>query len=450
MVQLAEINEVTLLFESLTDESKNLIDTFSNIGVKVNAVCIEDDGFLPRGVVSPFGYFMGDFPENGKPVYFNQVPIPPFWEISGNGSQGKICDLTTEHATMYYTKTDNTRLVKIVDWTGLNGKTRVSEHYNQQGCIFCRTLFNVNGQKYARTFYSAEGKEVVYENFVTGDFLVNWNGKDYILKDKTEFVKFFFKCTGLDETNIIFNSLSHPFFVSESLPQNGHTDVLFWNEPIYDELPGNMKGILNGTATRAKKIYVQRHEAYQKMMGLGASPDIVKELGYVYDFARDNEYRANALILTNSDEIERLTEIVEGAPEIRFYIAALTEMSAKLMSMDRYSNVTLFPGVKRHLIASLYEKCDLYLDINHQNEIVDAVHRAFLNNMVILGFENTVHNRNYISPTNIFPPDKWDIFITALKMMSGNENMIDAALDMQMDYALAADAEDYDMNSIFL
>ncbi len=39
--------------------------------------------------------------------------------------------------------------------------------------------------------------------------------------------------------------------------------------------------------------------------------------------------------------------------------------------------MSLYPNVKMSVLDSLFEKCDLYLDINHEGEIVDAVHRAF-------------------------------------------------------------------------
>ena len=453
MGTFSKVGNVTLLFENLSKESTNLVDTFRNIGVNANMVCMEDDGFLPDGVISPYGFFLEEYDSEGviegKPLYFNQVSIPKYWEIEGNGSGAKVMDVKKERARMFFTKTDNTRLVKIVDWYGENGKARLSEHYNKYGRLFCKTVFNSAGQKFSRTFFNRNGEEIIYENFVTTDIMLRWKDKDYIFKGNQEFMKFFFKCSGLEETNIIFNSLSHPFFVSDSLPQNGYSDALFWNEPINGEIPGNMQFILNGNARRAKKIYVQRHESYQKLMELGASPEMVKELGYVYNFTRENEHRPNALIITNSDNIEKLTEIVEAVPNMHFYIAAITEMSSKLMSMDRYKNVSLFPGVKKNVVNILFDKCDLYVDINHEGEVLDAVNRAFLNKMLIIGFDSTVHNKNYVAPTNIFEVGQYGGMIAALNAIIDNPELIDMALKQQMEYALAEDADKYDINGIF-
>lgn len=449
-----KVSDYTLLFDSFSDESKNLFDSFVNSNISVNAVSIEEDGYLPEGVISPFGFFMGDYSKcdkvPGKPLYFNQISIPEYWEITGNNAGGKIMDNNRERGRVFFSKIDNTRLVKIVDWLDEKGVVRVTEHYNKYGALFCKTLFNHKGEKTLRTFYSPEGDEVVYENFVTADYIVKWEGKDYIIHSKSEFMKFFFKCSGLDETHIIFNSLGDIFFVTEALPKNGYNDVLFWNEPIGTEIPGNMQFIFDGHANRVSKVYVQRHEAYENLLSLGAPEKLVAELGYVYGFERENNHSMQALIFTNSDNIEKLEEIVSSVPDIHFHIAALTEMSSKLMATEKYDNVSLYPGVKKSIIEKLLAKCDIYLDINHEAEIADAVHRAFLNNQLILGFDNTLHNRSYISPTNIFSAEEYDALIMVLNAITDNPELIDMALEQQLSFALAEDSEKYDMNSMFL
>ena len=49
------------------------------------------------------------------------------------------------------------------------------------------------------------------ENFVTGDILVRWEDKDWIFRNKTDFIAFFIRCAGLEDTAVYFNSLSYPF-----------------------------------------------------------------------------------------------------------------------------------------------------------------------------------------------------------------------------------------------
>lgn len=231
--------------------------------------------------------------------------------------------------------------------------------------------------------------------------------------------------------------------MSERLPENGKGDVLFWQEPIYDEIPGNMRGILNGTANRASKVMVQRQDSFRKMVNLGAPLDIIRKMGYVYPFIKENRGSREVLICTNSDRIAELDKIVEALPEVHFSIAALTEMSSKLLSMDRYSNVSLYPGVKMKVLDELFMKADFYLDINHESEIVSAVEKAFLHNHLIFAFRETMHNAFYVAQEHVFTTDKANELILVLKSVMGNTALLNEYLTRQKDAAMLETKETY-------
>lgn len=441
-------SKITLLFDTFSDESRNLYESFRNAGIDFTAAVIDDDGFLPESVLSAYGFFL-EYESRGekpyKPRYFNQIDIPEYWRIEGSNTNAKIMNHNKEVAHIFYTEPKHHRNVKVVDWLDDKGVVRLCEHYNKYGDIYCRTIFNKKGQKAARKFYSAQGKEIILENFVTGDIFVSWQDRDWIFRNKTDFVKFFIQCAGLEDTAIYFNSLSYPFFVSQALAQNGYKDILFWHEPVGNEIPGNMQIILKNQATRASTIYVQRRESYEKLINLGASPDIVKELGYVYSFVRENHHRPDILICTNSERIAHINELVQAVPDMHFHIAAITEMSSKLMSVGKYANVSLYPNVKEKVLDRLFEKCDIYMDINYEGEIADAVHRAFLNNQLIIGFEETMHNAYYTADTNTFAQKDYADMAEALNIIIQEPQMIDKAVQMQRDWAVAAGAEDYNI-----
>ncbi|ORP87478.1 accessory Sec system glycosylation chaperone GtfB, partial [Vibrio cholerae] len=69
--------------------------------------------------------------------------------------------------------------------------------------------------------------------------------------------------------------------------------------------------------------------------------------------------------------------LVETLPDFKFHIAAITEMSDKLMQLDQYANVHLYPSINIDRVNELYQLCDIYLDINEGNEILNAVEQAF-------------------------------------------------------------------------
>ena len=69
---------------------------------------------------------------------------------------------------------------------------------------------------------------------------------------------YYLKERGYDNDDIYYNSLSLPLLVSLKLANTGkESDVLFWNEDVGQELPGNMIYLLNNN-TRTKKIIIQK------------------------------------------------------------------------------------------------------------------------------------------------------------------------------------------------
>ena len=105
------------LYDRYSQESRDLHESLVATGLSQLGVVIDADGFLPDGLVSPFTYYLGY--EKGKPLYFNQVPVPAFWEISGNNQSARIEDMTQERAVIHYADGLQARLVKQVDWKDL-------------------------------------------------------------------------------------------------------------------------------------------------------------------------------------------------------------------------------------------------------------------------------------------------------------------------------------------
>lgn len=433
--------KITLLFDTFSEQSQNLYNSFRLADRKFQAVVIEDDGFLPEGILSVYGGLAGyddiKRTEDKRPLYFNQIAVPKYWQIEGNNTSARVLNHEKEVARIFYADPKQKRLVRVVDWLDDQGVVRLSEHYNKYGEIYCHTIFNKKGQKVARKFFSPQGEEKVVENFVTNDFIVSWEGKEIVLHTKTELICFYLRCKGLEQSTIYYNSLSTPFFAAEELPENGYQDILFWNEPIGEEIPGNMQYILQQHAKRCKQIYVQRQDAFDKLMTLGASEKMVKKLGYVYDFVRENNHKAKALICTNSDRIAHINDIVQQVPQMHFSIAAFTEMSSKLMSLGDCPNVSLYPNVKQNTLEQLFEDCDFYLDVNYENEIADAVHQAFLQNQLVVGFEETKHNALYTADTNLFSVNDYQDMIDALNATLQMPQIIDEALKKQRNSALS-------------
>lgn len=447
MDQAVKPCDIVLLFDNYFQESQNLHASFRQAGYECPAVVIEDDGFLPEDVISIYGFFLGDFREApgipGRPRYFNQIPVPEYWEISGTNRMGKVHDLYRERGRIFYAEPKHKRLVKVVDWYDEKHVVRSSDHYNRYGALYARTVFNAKGQKVNRSYFSADGREVIVENYVTGDIILNEGERVYFFQNRTELAVHVMKRAGLIQKRLFFNSLSIPFFVSQRLHSEKKRDILFWQEPVQGEIPGNMQIILQGKASRTAEVLVQKRESYDRLLKLGAPAELVHPLGFIYPFERENLYRPEALICTNSDQIEQCRKLVEALPEMHFHIAAITEMSSKLMRMDSYKNVSLYPGVKTRILDELFASCDYYLDINHEAEIVSAVYRAFQNNQLILAFQETLHNRDYTAAAHIFRAKDAQAMIRKILETMQDAEAMDRHLHIQRAAAYAETKESY-------
>ena len=453
MIELKEQEERVILVAVSTGEDDDtaasvdeLEELASTAGVTVGKVIqnrenVHPGTYLGKGKIEEVKELLWELDATG--IICDDELSPAQLKNLEDALDTKVMDRTRERARIFFTEPTHRRQVKIVDWLDDAGQVRLSEHYNRYGAIFCHTIFNKKGQKALRKFFDVAGREIIMENFVTGDILVRWQDKDWIFRSKTDFIAFFIRCAGLEDTAVYFNSLSYPFFASQALAPNGFRDALFWHEPVGDEIPGNMQIILHDQGTRAKRVFVSRRESYDRLIALGAPSDKVKQLGYIYSFVRENKHRPHILVCTNSENVGHLTELASLMPQMHFHVAAITEMSSKLMSAGQYDNVSLYPNVKMSVLDSLFEKCDFYLDINHEGEIVDAVHRAFLNNMLIVGYEETMHNAYYTADTNTFKESEYADMAEALNLTLAMPHLIDEALAMQKKAAVAADATDY-------
>ena len=439
------LNDTVLLLDNYGEDSRMLHQSFCSSGFTGPVIVIEDDGFFPEDVISVYQYFSGDFQKSsrasGKARYFNQIHIPDYWEISASNSGGKVCDLYRERGRIFYAEPKHKRLVRVVDWMDEKGTVRSSDHYNRYGALYARTFFNKEGKRFCKAYFDGEGRETLLENFVTHDIILNRQGKVYIFKNKEALVLKLLEELGAMGSRIFFNSLSTPLFVSQRMPEGRKEDVLFWQEGAREDIPGNMQLILSGQSRRARTIYVQKRASYEKLVQLGASKKVMSPLGFVYPYSRENTFQNKALICTNSDRIEKCEELIKELPRMHFYIAAITEMSSKLMSLSHYDNVTLYPAARTKVIDQLFDTCDYYLDINHEGEIVSAVKQAFLHNQLILGFRQTLHNKTFIPAEHVF--DSYEGLAAFLKQVMDQKEQIREQIALQKREAMSEEAAAY-------
>jgi hypothetical protein len=91
----------------------------------------------------------------------------------------------------------------------------------------------------------------------------------------------------------------------------------------------------------------------------------------------------------------------------------------------------------------LLKKCDLYLDINYEGEILSALRRAFLNDQLIFAFQETLHGADYTAEAQIYTADDTDRMIADITAVLEDETALWSALGQQHEAALAEDETAY-------
>lgn len=420
------------LFETFNDVSQKLQHSLYLADYRHPTIVMDDNGFLPDDVISPYKFFANykQFKDD-TPTFFNEVNIPPLWEIAGNQNIAEIIDNGKVRGRIFYREHFKNRIVNFVEWFDEKDRLRSVDHYTKEGVKFAQTVYDLEKTPILKTYVNREGKEVIYENFVTKDIVLDWKGQSHFFASKHDFIIFFLNQLDIDISKIIINSLATPFFVlyySDFVKQA----VLFWQENSESHVPGNMELLLDKEHCQTSVIIPDKQEYERIISHIEANYiDSIQSAGYLYNYQRNNKYTKRILNLTNSDDIPYIEELIKLHPEFEFHIGAITEMSSKLLNLEQYSNVVLYPTVTPKTVDRLFKKCDIYLDVNHGGEILNALERAMLNNQLILGYKETIHRPSFVADDNIISMEHYHDLSNILNIIVKNKEQFKERLKQQ-------------------
>ena len=435
------------VFDTYSRESQDLLHSMQESGFTHPTVVLEPNGFLPDGVESPFLYFLGQPKGEKRGRYFNEVPVPDFWEISGDNSSAKVNYYGQEKARIAYHATSYKRIVESVEWLDDKGQVVMIERYNQYGRKIAITTCDAQGHPLVTTYFEGDTERLT-ENHQTGDLILTLEHQPMrIFKNRLDYFVFYLEYRGFNLDGLVYNTLATSFSLSLQLGNKGikGRDVLVWQEPLHDSLPGNMQLILKSPEIRTKKILVPQNATYHRALQLSSQDQHASfgPLGYLYDFKVKDDIRKDTFVLTNSDQIEALTYLVESLPDVTFRVAALTEMSASLLSMVRYPNVVLYQNISQERIQELLKISSIYLDINHYAEVQGIVRKAFEHQQVILAFSHTVHDRTYLAQANIFEQGKEADLVARIKEIYQSVDRYKEAVAQQFSQSSSIDPAEF-------
>lgn len=171
------------LYDYYDQNSRELHHSLQVSGYVTPVVVINDDGFLPKGVASPFAYFCQMEEEtDSPPLFYNQLPVLKWWEIIGTGSHADLADKVQKRAKInHYNFNKYLRFIQSVEWLDLQHKLLFIDHYNQYELFMARTYLNEEGKQYEKHYYNQLGKEIICHNFQTGHITLQSQKNMYFL-----------------------------------------------------------------------------------------------------------------------------------------------------------------------------------------------------------------------------------------------------------------------------
>ncbi|MCC4382406.1 SP_1767 family glycosyltransferase [Limosilactobacillus reuteri] len=129
---------------------------------------------------------------------------------------------------------------------------------------------------------------------------------------------------------------------------------------------------------------------------------------------KDLSFEGDALIFTRVAETENLEELVQKLPNVRFNIAAYTEMAFLLLKLTQYDNVRLFPTIIGKTLDKEINQADVYLDINYGPNANEVVERIVQKNIPIFAFDQTKSPDLNYDNYHVFHDDQIDEMASAI------------------------------------
>lgn len=399
--------------DELGNTEKNILELVDNLGFK-DCKTIETIDLLCN--ISEKNDMLKE-----KELYYAFIDIPQYWSVRADELNGAIYDNKTKKANIYFKNPKEKRMVSRVDWIDRNNTVYRIDYYNKYGYKYCSE--NVKcGNVISREFYDRNGDIKVIEQTVSKTYTTLGTGispRSY--RGFADYLEAYLKSNEIYDENIwltsdeILNKFAGDYgnFKISYLPQNRlNSDLTETNQ--------------TNKAFRILCIEEQQVNWYKE------NSDCKCDRLYLYFENNELKFgKKEAFIITETDQLEYIEQLINDFPEIIFHIAASTIMSDKLTRLDINNNVELYPCITEQKRKELFERCDVYLDINHYRELYNVVNQALINNMLILAFDNTVHSKELYPMENIIDSSNYVKMKETLKNIITNRMIFNEYIDRQ-------------------
>lgn len=127
---------------------------------------------------------------------------------------------------------------------------------------------------------------------------------------------------------------------------------------------------------------------------------------------KDKHYQLNAFVLTATDQLEHIEDLIIHVPNCLFHIAAYTQVSDRIQKLMAYDNVRVYAATTPAIVKMLIEKTQVYLDINHGEKYHETLEQLERRNVPFIAFE---HTWTTDCEGKVFAKDNWQEMVNYLQ-----------------------------------
>ena len=364
-------------------------------------------------------------PREKSPVFALNIQVPEFWEIHMDYHQGLMLDKDIQRGVIHYFEA-GLCMTKMVEWWDTTGKVLKKDYYHESGWRYKQELFNEEEQVISIHYFSPENQLLMVEDVDKQIYTVFDKDRTYFYNEKQLWITCVENLRKNQEPLVVGDVK-----IAEYLQE----------EPIIacytDKTPLEQNDIQLWLSL-VDKLYIYHYSVYHTIPRL----ENIHHLSPLYREHLD-VFKHRALIVTHTQEVERIEELVDVLPMLEFHIAAVTAMGGRLMDLEVKENVCLYPGISQQQFKALLDTCTIYLDINHYIEILDSVEEALESGLLLFAFQETCHRESYIHPEYLFGSAEVQQLIEKLRLVMNSSEKYTLEMQKQLEWVKASNQKDY-------
>lgn len=364
-------------------------------------------------------------PREKSPVFALNIQVPEFWEIRMDYYQGLMLDKDIQRGVIHYFEA-GLCMTKMVEWWDTTGKVVKKDYYHESGWRYKQALYNEDEQVISIHYYSPDNQLLMVEDVEKQIYTVFDKDRTYFYNEKQLWITCVEKLRKNQEPLVVGDVK-----IAEYLQE----------EPIIacytDKTPLEQNDIQLWLSL-VDKLYIYHYSVYHTIPRL----ENIHHLSPLYGL-RSNVSKQRTLIVTHTQEVERIEELVDALPMLEFHIAAVTAMGGRLLDLEVKENVRLYPGISQQQFKALLDKCTIYLDINHYIEILDSVEEALESGLLLFAFQETCHRESYIHPEHLFGSTEVQQLIKKLRLVMNSSEKYALEMQKQLEWVKASNQKDY-------